>query len=52
MHVALGCLSWDGSLFTIPLHPEIVAGGYGVVGAQPYDLLEQLAVKASASRRA
>jgi predicted DsbA family dithiol-disulfide isomerase len=32
--------------------PTFVAGRYGVVGAQPYEVLEQLAVKAGAARRA
>ena len=31
--------------------PTFVAGGYGAVGAQPYDVLEQLLVKAGAERR-
>ena len=31
--------------------PTFVAGGYGVVGAQPYEALEQLVVKAGARRR-
>ena len=31
--------------------PTFVAGGYGVVGAQPYETLEQLVVKAGARRR-
>jgi predicted DsbA family dithiol-disulfide isomerase len=32
--------------------PTFVAGGYGVVGAQPYDALERLVLKAGAQRRA
>ena len=32
--------------------PTFVAGGYGVVGAQPYEVLEQLLDKAGARRRA
>ena len=32
--------------------PTFVAGRYGVVGAQPYDTLEQLLEKAGAPRRA
>ena len=28
--------------------PTFVAGGYGVVGAQPYETLEQLVTRASA----
>ena len=32
--------------------PTFVAGGYGVVGAQPYEVLEQLAARAGAPRRA
>jgi predicted DsbA family dithiol-disulfide isomerase len=32
--------------------PTFTAGGHGVVGAQPYDVLEQLLVKAGARRRA
>jgi len=32
--------------------PTFVAGGYGVVGAQPYEVLEGLLEKAGASRRA
>jgi predicted DsbA family dithiol-disulfide isomerase len=32
--------------------PTFVAGGYGVVGAQPYEVLEQLLDKAGAPRRA
>src|SRR6266853_2070796 len=31
--------------------PTFVAGGYGVVGAQPYEMLAQLVEKAGASRR-
>ena len=31
--------------------PTFVASGYGVVGAQPYEVLEQLAAKAGAARR-
>ncbi len=31
--------------------PTFVAGGYGAVGAQPYETLEALAVKAGAKRR-
>jgi predicted DsbA family dithiol-disulfide isomerase len=31
--------------------PTFVAGGYGVVGAQPYEVLEQLADKAGAAHR-
>ena len=31
--------------------PTFVAGGYGVVGAQPYEVLEQLAERAGAPRR-
>jgi predicted DsbA family dithiol-disulfide isomerase len=31
--------------------PTFVAGGYGVVGAQPYEVLEQLAAKAGAPHR-
>lgn len=31
--------------------PTFVAGGHGVVGAQPYEVLEQLATKAGAPRR-
>ena len=31
--------------------PTFVAGGYGVVGAQPYEVLEQLVEKAGAARR-
>jgi predicted DsbA family dithiol-disulfide isomerase len=31
--------------------PTFVAGGYGVVGAQPYEVLEKLAVEAGAKRR-
>ncbi|MBM3559197.1 MAG: hypothetical protein FJX53_04800 [Alphaproteobacteria bacterium] len=31
--------------------PTYVAGGYGVVGAQPYDVLEQLAQRAGAKKR-
>ncbi len=31
--------------------PTFVAGGYGVVGAQPYEVLEQLVEKAGAPRR-
>ncbi|MGH7348293.1 MAG: DsbA family protein, partial [Candidatus Rokuibacteriota bacterium] len=31
--------------------PTFVAGGYGVVGAQPYEMLEQLVAKAGARRR-
>ncbi len=31
--------------------PTFVAGGYGAVGAQPYDVLEQLLIKAGAERR-
>jgi predicted DsbA family dithiol-disulfide isomerase len=31
--------------------PTFVAGGYGVVGAQPYEVLEQLVAKAGAARR-
>ncbi len=31
--------------------PTFVAGGYGVVGAQPYEVLEQLAARAGAPRR-
>ncbi len=30
--------------------PTFVAGGYGVVGAQPYEVLEQLVVRAGAVR--
>ncbi len=33
------------------LVPTFVAGGYGVVGAQPYEVLEQLAERAGAPRR-
>jgi predicted DsbA family dithiol-disulfide isomerase len=32
--------------------PTFVAGGYGVVGAQPYEVLEQLLDRAGARRRA
>ena len=32
--------------------PTFVAGGAGVVGAQPYEALEQLVVRAGAARRA
>jgi predicted DsbA family dithiol-disulfide isomerase len=32
--------------------PTFVAGGYGVVGAQPYEVLEQLVARAGAPRRA
>jgi predicted DsbA family dithiol-disulfide isomerase len=32
--------------------PTFVAGGYGVVGAQPYEVLEQLLDRAGAQRRA
>ncbi len=32
--------------------PTFVAGGYGAVGAQPYETLEQLVVKAGARPRA
>jgi predicted DsbA family dithiol-disulfide isomerase len=32
--------------------PTFVAAGYGVVGAQPYEVLEQLMEKAGARRRA
>ncbi len=32
--------------------PTFVAGGYGVVGAQPYEVLEQLLEKVGAERRA
>ena len=32
--------------------PTFVAGGYGVVGAQPYEVLEKLLDKAGARRRA
>ena len=32
--------------------PTFVAGGYGVVGAQPYEVLEQLLEKVGAQRRA
>ena len=32
--------------------PTFVAGGYGVVGAQPYEVLEALAKKAGAAPRA
>jgi predicted DsbA family dithiol-disulfide isomerase len=31
--------------------PTFVAGGYGAVGAQPYEVLEQLLIKAGAQRR-
>ena len=31
--------------------PTFVAGGHGVVGAQPYEVLEQLAARAGAARR-
>ena len=31
--------------------PTFVANGYGVVGAQPYEVLEQLLEKAGARRR-
>ncbi len=31
--------------------PTFVAGGYGVVGAQPYEMLERLAVEAGAAKR-
>lgn len=31
--------------------PTFVCGGYGVVGAQPYEMLEQLVVKTGAERR-
>src|SRR5437868_365491 len=31
--------------------PTFVAGGHGVVGAQPYEVLEQLVAKAGAARR-
>ena len=31
--------------------PTFAAGGYGVVGAQPYEVLEQLVAKAGAARR-
>jgi len=31
--------------------PTFVCGGYGVVGAQPYEMLEQLVVQAGAARR-
>jgi predicted DsbA family dithiol-disulfide isomerase len=31
--------------------PTFVAGGYGVVGAQPYEMLAQLVEKAGARRR-
>src|SRR5215471_7424485 len=31
--------------------PTFVAGRYGVVGAQPYEVLEQLVAKAGAARR-
>jgi len=31
--------------------PTFVAGGYGVVGAQPYEVLVQLVEKAGARRR-
>jgi predicted DsbA family dithiol-disulfide isomerase len=31
--------------------PTFVAGGYGVVGCQPYEVLERLAVEAGAPRR-
>lgn len=31
--------------------PTFVCGGYGVVGAQPYEMLEQLVVQAGAERR-
>lgn len=32
--------------------PTFVASGYGVVGAQPYEVLEQLVLEAGAERRA
>lgn len=32
--------------------PTFVAGGYGVVGAQPYEALEKLVLEAGAGRRA
>ncbi len=32
--------------------PTFAAGGYGVVGAQPYEVLEQLMEAAGAKRRA
>ncbi len=32
--------------------PTFVAARYGVVGAQPYEVLEQLVAKAGAKRRA
>jgi predicted DsbA family dithiol-disulfide isomerase len=31
--------------------PTFVAGGYGVVGAQPYEVLEQLVERVGAPRR-
>ena len=31
--------------------PTFVAGGYGVVGAQPYEMMERLAVQAGAEKR-
>jgi predicted DsbA family dithiol-disulfide isomerase len=31
--------------------PTFAAGGYGVVGAQPYEVLEQLMQEAGAERR-
>ncbi len=31
--------------------PAFVAGGYGVAGAQPHEVLEQLVVRAGAKRR-
>jgi predicted DsbA family dithiol-disulfide isomerase len=31
--------------------PTFVAAGYGVVGAQPYEMLERLAIQAGATRR-
>src|SRR6202011_6318554 len=31
--------------------PTFVAGGYGVVGCQPYEVLERLAIEAGAARR-
>ena len=31
--------------------PTFVAGGYGVVGAQPYEAIEQLLIQAGAKKR-
>ncbi len=43
---------WDKSrAFGVTGVPTFVAAGYGVVGAQPYELLVELALKAGAQRR-